>query len=70
MILPILEYGDIPYDGSNSVLLGKLQTTKNRGLRIDYYKQYHVPVIYLHEVCNLAKLSLRRKMHILLFMYK
>ena len=70
MILPIIEYRDILYDGSNQNLIGKLQTTQNRCLRLVYYKQYHVPVIYLHETCNIAKVDLRRKMHLLLFMYK
>ena len=70
MILPIVEYGDILYDGSNQKLLGKLQTLQNRGLRLIYYKQYHVPIILLNEVCGVAKLELRRKMHLLLYMYK
>ena len=69
MILPIVEYGDILYDGSNKYLLDRLQTLQNRGLRIVYYKQYHVPVISLHEVSKIAKLELRRKMHLLLYMY-
>ena len=67
MILPIVEYGDILYDDSNHLLLGKLQTFQNRGLRIVYYKQYHVPVILLHEVTEVARLDLRRKMHLLLY---
>ena len=70
MILPIIEYGDILYDGSNHKLLEKLQTTQNRCLRLVYYRQHHVPVIYLHEICDMARLELRRKMHLLLFMYK
>ena len=69
MILPTVEYGDILYDGSNQKLLANLQTLQNRGLRIVYYKQYHVPVILLHEVSDIAKLVLRRKMHLLLFMF-
>ena len=70
MILPIVEYGDILYDGSNQNLLQKLQTTQNRALRLVYYKQYHVSVIFLHEVCEIARLDLRGKMYLLLFMYK
>ena len=70
MILPIVEYGDILYDGSSQKLLGKLQTLQNRGLRLVYYRQYHVPVIALHEISGIAKLSLRRQMHLLLYMYK
>ena len=70
MILPIIEYGDVLYDGSNQKLLGKLQTNQNRCLRMVYYRQYHVPVTYLHEVCEIARLVLCRKMHLLLFMFK
>ena len=70
MILPIIEFVGVLYDGSNQKLLGKLQTNQNRCLRLVYYRQYHVPVIYLHEVCEIARLDLRRKMHLLLFMFK
>ena len=70
MILPIVEYVDILYDGSNLYLLNKLQTLQNRGLRIVYNMQFHVPVISLHEMCDIAKLTWRRNMHLLLYMYK
>ena len=70
MILPLIEYGDVLYDNSNTRLLGKLQTLQNRCLRICSYEEYHVPVIYLHEICNIARLDLRRKMHLILYMYK
>ena len=70
MIMPILEYGDILYDGSNQFLLGKIQTLQNRCLRICNYEPYHVPVIYLHEIANVSKLVFRRKMHLLLYMFK
>ena len=52
MILPIVEYGDILYDGSNQNLLLKLQTIRSRALHLVYFRQYHVPVIFLHEVCG------------------
>ena len=70
MILPIIEYGDVLYDGSNSRLLSKLQTLQNRCLRICNAEPFHVPVIYLHEISQLARLDLRRKMHLILYMYK
>ena len=70
MILPLIEYGDILYDNSNAKLLKKFQTLQSRSLRICSYEPYHVPVIYLHEICNIARLDLRRKMHIILYMYK
>ena len=69
MIFTIVEYGDISYDGSNQNLLNRLQTLQNRGLRIMFNRQYHVPVILLCEICEIAKLTLRRKMHLLVFMY-
>ena len=70
MILPIIEYGDILYDGSNHKLLSRIQTLQNRCLRICNFEPYHVPVIYLHEIAQIAKLNYRRNMHLLLFMFK
>ena len=70
MLIPILQYGDFLYDGSNQNLLDKLQTLQNRSLRIIYSKQFHVPVVLLHEVSYIAKLALRRRMHLLLYMHK
>ena len=70
MILPLIEYGDILYDNSNTKLTKKLQTLQNRCLRICSLEAYHVPVIYLHEISNIARLDLRRKMHLILYMYK
>ena len=34
MILPVIEYGDVIYDGTNQKLLGNLQTSQNLILRI------------------------------------
>ena len=50
--------------------MSKLQTVQTRCLRIVYYKQYHVPVIFLHEICMIARLDLRRKIHLFLYMFK
>ena len=47
MILPILEYGDILYDGTSIKLTCKL-----------------------HDVCKIANLKARRKMHLQLYMFK
>ena len=70
MIVPVLEYGDTLYDGANLKLTGKLQILQNRCLRTCLMPNQHIPTIRLHEVCNIAKLNMRRKMHLQLYMYK
>ena len=70
IILPVLEYGDTLYDGANLKLTGKLQILQNRCLRTCLMPKQHIPTIRLHEVCNIAKLNMRRKMHLQLYMYK
>ena len=70
MILPLIDYGDILYDGSNRVLLKKIQTLQNRCLRTCVFKNYHIPVKDLHEICTVSTLNMRRIMHLKLFMFK
>ena len=70
MILPLIDYGDILYDGTNSFLLKKIQTLQNRCLRICQYKNYHITVKNLHELCTVSMLKERRIMHLKLFMFK
>ena len=70
MILPILEYGDILYNGCNQNLLSKIQTLQNRCLHLCNFEPYHVPVIYLHQISGIARLDLRRRMHLILYMFK
>ena len=70
VILPILDYENILYDGCNQNLLSKVQTLQSRGLRLCNYQPYHVPTLYQHESTGMARLDLRRKMHLLLFMFK
>ena len=70
MILPILEYGDIIYDGANQKLLHDLQTFQNRILRTCVHRNRYTPIILLHQLCNLNKLKDRRKMHLDLYMFK
>ena len=70
MILPLIDYGDILYDGSNQVLLKKIQTLQNRCLRTCVFKNYHIPVKDLHEICTVSTLNTRRIMHLKLFMFK
>ena len=70
MILPLIDYGDVLYDSSNSFLLKKLQTLQNRCLRICQYKNYYVSVSDVPAMCTLTRLKERRIMHLKLFMYK
>ena len=64
MILPVLEYGDILYDGTNKKLLDKLQTLQNRCLRTCILPHQHVPTIILQQLCDLGNLKMRRNMHL------
>ena len=70
MILPVLEYGDILYDGTNMKLIGELQILQNRCLRTCVLRNQHIPTIRLHEICNIANLKMHRTMHLQLYMYK
>ena len=70
MILPLIDYGDILYEGTNSKLLSKLQTLQNRCLRTCLYKNYHISVLNLHEQCTVTKLDYRRETHLKLYMFK
>ena len=64
MILPVLEYGDILYEGANKKLIDKLQVIQNRCLRTCLLPNQHIPTIRLHESCEIANLISRRKMHL------
>ena len=70
MILPILEYGDLLYDGTNKKLLGKLQVLQNRCLRTCLLPNQPLPTIRIHEICGIPNLIARRKMHLQLYMFK
>ena len=70
MILPIIEYGNVIYDGANQKLLDNLQTSQNRILRICVQRNCYTSTTLLHQLCNINKLKDRRVMHLFLFMYK
>ena len=70
MILPVLEYGDILYEGANKKLIDKLQVIQNRCLRTCLLPNQHIPTIRLHESCETANLISRRKMRLQLYMFK
>ena len=64
MILQILEYGDILFDGTNKKLIGKIQILQNRCLRTCILPNDYVPTIILHQLCSVGSLEMRRKMHL------
>ena len=70
MILPILEYGDVIYDGANQKILNDLQTIQNRILRICVQRNRYTPILLLHQLCNINKLNDRRNLHLNLYMFK
>ena len=70
MILPVLEYGDLLYDGTNKKLLGKLQVLQNRCLRTCLLPNQPLPTIRIHEICGIPNLIARRKMHLQLYMFE
>ena len=70
MILPVLEYGDVAYDNTDTNLLKKLQVLQNRALRICLNRQEHIPTVILHRECKIAKLESRRIAHLRMFMFK
>ena len=70
VILPILEYGDVIYDGANQKLVNDLQKIQNRILRICTQKDHYTSNLQLHQICKINKLKDRRRMHLKLFMFK
>ena len=70
MILPVMEYGDILYDGASKKLTGKIQVLQNRCLRTCLLPDQHIPTIRLYEICSIANLNMRRRIHLQLNMYK
>ena len=70
MILPVLEYGDVLYDGANKKLIDKLKTIQYRCLHTCLLPQEHIPIIRLHEICGIGNLGMRRTMHLQLYMFK
>ena len=70
MVLPIIEYGNILYEGANQKALSDLQTAQNRILRICLQENRLANVVLLHQRCKISELKERRLMHLNLFMYK
>ena len=70
MILPIIEYGDILYEGSNQKLLHDLQVSQNRILRLCNNVDRFMSTQHLHTESKINLLKERRIPHLSLFMFK
>ena len=70
MILPIIEYGDVLYDGANQKLIQDLQTFQNRILRLCNNSDRYISTLQLHRECKVNMLKDRRILHLKLFMFK
>ena len=63
MILPVIEYGDVIYDGANQKLLKDLQTSQNRILRVCVQRNQYTSTELLHRLCKISMLKERRVLH-------
>lgn len=63
-ILPLLDYGDILYDGTSQQLLNKLQILQNRAIRTICNPPTRTNTDCYHEQLRLLPLAQRRKIHI------
>ena len=70
MILPILEYGDIFLSSLSKITKKKLQTLQNKALRIALNDRGADNTDGLHQQAKILKLTKRRKMHCLQFIFK
>ena len=70
MILPLIEYGSILYEGSKKCLLTKLQTVQNKCLKLAHYLPPRTPTADLNEHCKTSTLVSRRRRNLLTFAYR
>ena len=70
MILPLLEYGDIFLSSLSQNTKNKLQVLQNKGLRLALLADKRESTKPLHEEATLQKLKVRRKVHILQFLFR
>ena len=72
MILPILEYCDIIYEGTSVKNLGKIDRLFKQGLRTCVRNRIPncTDEFELQKICKLCKLQIRRRVHLRNFMYK
>ena len=70
MILSLIEYGDIIYEGTTVKNLDNISKLFLRGLRICCMTQMKTAKTDLCLECNISPLETRRNVHLLLFMHK
>ena len=70
MILSLIEYGDIIYEGTTAKNLENISKLFYRGLRICCMAQDKMEKSELCHECNLSPLKTRRDVHLLIFMHK
>ena len=70
MVLSLIEYGDIIYQGTSCDNLDRLDKLCYRGLRICDNSNIKVPRNVLCTDCHISTLDIRRELHLLLFMHK
>ena len=72
MILPVLEYCDIIYEGTGANNLTKIDKLFKQGLRICLGNR--IPLvkneIEMQKICQICNLKIRRQIHLRNFMYK
>ena len=70
MVLSLIEYGDIIYQGTSCKNLDKLDKLFYRGLRICDNSNIRITKNVLYTDCHISSLEIRRELHLLLFMHK
>ena len=70
MILSLIEYGDVIYNGTSHSNLNTIDKLFYQGLRICINNNNYMTKDELCTVCNIVKLQKRHDCHLLLFMHK
>ena len=70
MILSLIEYGDIIYEGTTAKNIDTINKLFYRGLRICCTPQGKASKLELCQECKISPLEKRRDVHLLLFMHK
>ena len=69
-VVPYFDYGDIFLMNISMKAVDKLHKIQNRALRICLARDGRSNVNDLHNTCNVSKLTHRREVHLLNFVYK
>ena len=70
MILSLIEYGDVIYEGTSASNLDDISKLFYRGLRICCQSNVKILKGELCDLCRISPLEIRREVHLLLFMHK